>query len=132
MNTPIIEIKHGSNKNFGLVFTGVFLLVAFFPLFGGDSIRWWSVALAAFILGVTFIKPNWLTRPNRYWFKFGMLLGAFVSPIVMGVVFLLTIVPTGLVFRLLGKDPLRLKIDPQAESYWLKREVPPHSMKNQF
>ncbi len=132
MDTAIIEVKRGSNRNFGLVFSGVFLLVALFPLLGGGNIRWWSAAIALLLLAITLLKPDWLTKPNLYWFKFGMFLGAFIAPIVMGLVFLLTILPMGLVFRALGKDPLRLKIDKQAKSYWLKRETPPHSMKNQF
>ena len=132
MDTAIIEVKRGSNRNFGLVFSAVFLLVALFPLLGGGHIRWWSAIIALIILVITLLKPDWLTKPNLYWFKFGMFLGAFVAPIVMGLVFLLTILPMGLIFRAMRKDPLRLKLDKQATSYWLKRETPPHPMKNQF
>jgi Saxitoxin biosynthesis operon protein SxtJ len=58
-----------------------------------------------------------------------------VNPIVLGLIFLTTIVPIGLIMRACGHDPLRLKRDPQASTYWVKREPPgpaPETMINQF
>jgi hypothetical protein len=69
---------------------------------------------------------------NRLWFRFGLLLGKIVTPIVMLLVFVLTVVPTGIVMRLLGKDPLRRKFDKSASSYWVSRDAPPGPMRNQF
>ena len=56
-------------------------------------------------------------------------------PVVMLVVFVATVVPIGLILRFLGKDPLRLKLDPTATTYWIDREPPgpaPGTMKNQY
>ena len=67
--------------------------------------------------------------------KFGELLHRIVSPIALGIVFYLAVLPTGLLLRLFGKDPLRLKIDRGAASYWIKREPPgptAESLNNQF
>jgi hypothetical protein len=69
------------------------------------------------------------------WHRLGLLLFAVVSPIVMGVVFYTTVVPIGLLMRLVGKDPLRLKFDRAARSYWIERDPPGPAgaqMKKQF
>ena len=53
----------------------------------------------------------------------------------MGLLFYLVVTPTGLVMRMLGKDLLRLRFDPQAKSYWIERRPPgpaPETMKDQF
>jgi hypothetical protein len=53
----------------------------------------------------------------------------------MGVVFYTTVVPIGLLMRRFGKDPLRLKFDREARSYWIERDPPGPAgaqMKNQF
>jgi hypothetical protein len=72
---------------------------------------------------------------NRVWLRLGLVLYKVVSPIAMGLVFVTTVVPIGLVMRALGKDPLRLRRDSHAASYWIQRDPPgpaPDTMKNQF
>jgi len=84
---------------------------------------------------VALVKPALLSGLNRLWMKLGLLLGKVVSPIALGILFYAVITPIGLIIRLTGKDPLRLKFDPDAESYWIPREPPgppPGSMNNQF
>ena len=64
-------------------------------------------------------------RPlNRLWLRFGLLLAAVVSPIVLALLFYLTIAPIGFMMRLAGKDPMRSRRDPNATSYWIRREPP--------
>ena len=85
------------------------------------------------MLAVAFAAPKILAAPNRLWFKFGMWLGGIVAPIVMGVIYLLFITPYGFFLRLVGKRFLELKFDPDAKSYWVRREPDPEaSMRNQF
>ena len=50
----------------------------------------------------------------------------------MALVYIVTVVPTGLIMRLLGKDLLKQKLDKEAKSYWIERKDPIGSMKNQF
>jgi hypothetical protein len=118
-----------------LVFAVVFLVIAGIPLFHGEAIRWWSVGVAGVFALVALVKPALLAGLNRLWMKLGILLGKVVSPIALGILFYVVITPIGVAIRLTGKDPLRLKFDPDAESYWIPREPPgppPGSMKNQF
>jgi hypothetical protein len=55
---------------------------------------------------------------------FGLLLGRIISPIMLFLVYLIAVVPTGLIMRLAGKDPLHRRLDRDAKSYWVHR-VPP-------
>jgi len=129
------HVEGSSDRSFGLVFAGVFLVLAGMPLFHGETIRWWSAGVAAVFALVALAKPTLLSGLNRLWMKLGILLGKVVSPIALGILFYIVITPIGAMIRLGGKDPLRLKFDPDAESYWIPREPPgppPGSMNNQF
>ena len=129
------QIEGSSDRSFGLVFAGVFLIVACWPLFYWESPRWWALGIALAFAVVAFWKPALLARLNRLWTKFGLLLGKIVSPIALGILFYGIIAPIGVVVRLSGKDPLRLRLDASADSYWIPREPPgppPDSMTNQF
>ncbi|MEK7246313.1 MAG: SxtJ family membrane protein [Pseudomonadota bacterium] len=129
------DVKAGSERAFGAVFAVVFLLVALWPLLDGASPRLWALALAALFLAAAVLAPALLAPLNRIWFRFGLLLHRIVSPLAMALLFYLTVTPTALVMRLAGKDPLRLKFDRAAKSYWIERAPPgpaPETMRNQF
>ena len=93
------NIKIGSNRSFGIVFFVVFLLIAIYPSLSGESVRLWSLAIATifFILGV--INSSLLSPLNKIWFKFGLLLGKFISPLVMGLIFFLVVTPIALFMK---------------------------------
>lgn len=129
------RVEQSSDRSFGLVFAGVFVLVAGWPLFHGEALRWWALAVAAVFSLLALLKPALLADLNRLWIRLGVLLGRIVSPVALGVVFYVALTPIGLLMRLTGGDPLRLKRDPGAASYWIPREPPgppPDSMTNQF
>jgi len=123
------EVKGSSDRFFGLIFFFVFLLITFWPLLGGRPLRPIALGISMAFLAVSLIRPALLGPLNRLWLKFGALLHSITSPIILGVMFYLLIMPIGLFMRLLGKDLLRLKTDPQAPSYWIQR-VPPGPEKN--
>ncbi|MCA0871492.1 SxtJ family membrane protein [Seohaeicola saemankumensis] len=125
----------GSDKSFGYVFSAVFAIIALFPLWGGGAPRWWALAIAAVFGVVAVVKPDLLKPLNRLWFKFGMLLSLIVSPIVMAILFFITVTPIGLILQVVRKDPLNQKFDPDADSYWIdvtKQDTAKSSMRNQF
>ena len=125
------EVKISSNKNFGLVFFVVFLVVALFPIFNDENIRIWSLIISFIFLVLGLINSKILTPLNKIWFKFGILLGKIVSPAVMGVIFFLVVTPIGFLMKILGKDLLNLKFN-NNKSYWIKKTEPKSKMKNQF
>ena len=131
-STGHIPTEQSSPKSFGIVFSIVFLIVALYPLANSEDLRIWALIVSAIFLLLAFVAPNVLSLPNKFWFKFGILLGSIIAPIVMALVYFLTVLPMGLVMRLLGKDLLRQKLDKNAKSYWIDRTEPVGSMKNQF
>ena len=125
------EIKIGSNKSFGIVFFIVFLLVAIYPLINNSEIRIWSLITAVIFLILGLTNSKVLTPLNKLWFKFGLLLGKVISPLIMGIIFFLVVTPTALIMRIIGKDLLNLKFN-NKKSYWIEKTGPKSKMKNQF
>jgi len=129
------EIKLGSDRGFGVTFSVVFGVVGALGIWRGFGIPMVWFGAAAAILIVAFARPTLLHPLNKIWHRFGLLLGRFTTPIVMGFIFFVAVMPTGFVMRILGKDTLGLKIDANADSYWIPRDPPgpdPQSMKQQF
>ena len=129
------HFEGSSDRSFGFVISGAFLVIATLPLLHGESPRWWASGVAVVFALVAAMKPVLLSGLNRLWGKLGVLLSKVVSPIVLAVLFYSVLTPVGALMRLTGKDPLRLKHDSGAKSYWIPREPPgppPDSMTNQF
>ena len=125
------DIKIGSNKSFGIVFSIVFLLIAIYPLINSEGLTVWSLIIAIIFLFLGLINSKILTPLNKLWFKFGILLGRIVSPIIMGIIFFLVVTPIALIMRIIGKDLLNLKFNKE-KSYWIEKNGPKSKMKNQF
>ena len=125
------EIKISSNRSFGIVFFIVFLLIALYPLLKGSDLRIWSLVISFVFLVLGLINSKILTSLNRLWFKFGLLLGRFISPLIMGIIFFVVVTPIGIMMRLLKKDLLNLKYN-KKETYWIDKSGPKSKMKNQF
>ena len=125
------EIKISSNRSFGIVFFIVFLLIALYPLLKGNDLRIWSLFISFVFLVLGLINSKILTPLNRLWFKFGLLLGRFISPLIMGIIFFVVVTPIGIMMRLLKKDLLNLKYNKKG-TYWIDKSGPKSKMKNQF
>ena len=125
------DIKVGSNKSFGIVFFVVFLLISLYPLLNNEDIRIWSLVISFIFLILGILNSKILSPLNKLWFKFGILLGNIIAPIVMGIVFFLVVTPTGLIMRFFRKDILKLKKN-SSDTYWINKDNTNSSMKNQF
>ena len=125
------DIKIGSNRSFGTVFFVVFLLIGLWPVLNGNEPRIWSIVISLifFILGI--LNSKILTPFNKAWFRFGIFLGNFISPIIMGIVFFLVVTPTGLIMKLFRKDLINLRKN-NSSTYWIEKKDIKSSMKNQF
>lgn len=124
-------IKIGSNKNFGIVFFFVFLIIGLWPILKGNDIRYWSIFISIVLLILGLLNSRFLSPLNKIWFKFGIFLGSVISPIIMGIIFFVIVTPTGLIMRLLKKDLLKKKFTNQ-KSYWIEKDNSQNNMKNQF
>ena len=127
-----MNIKNKStNRSFGIVFCIVFLIISFWSFFDTAEIRYWSliIAIIFFILGL--LNSKILTPLNLIWFKFGIFLGKFISPIAMAIIFFIVITPISLLLKLFNKYVLNLKNN-KDKTYWIKKNGPKSKMKNQF
>lgn len=128
-------VTGSSNRAFGLTFALVFAFVGLWPLVRGRPVRGWAVIVAAIFLLAALAIPLVLSPLKRLWLKFGLLLHACMSPVIMGLVSYSTVTPMGIVGRMLGWDPLRLRFESDALTYWIERDPPgptPDTMPRQF
>ena len=128
--TSPVEI--GSEKNFGIVFGVVFIIIGILPLWGGGPVRAWAFIIAFFFFLLAYFFPKILKVPNRIWFKLGMFLGDIIAPVMMALIYFVAVVPTGIYARFAGKDILGKRRDQSTSTYWINRDDPAGTMKNQF
>ena len=124
-------INKTTNKNFGIVFFVFFLILSIYPVLNNKIINFWFLSISFIFLILGLLNSNLLSPLNRTWFKFGIYLGKFVSPIVMGAVFFFVVTPISLIMKIFNKDILSLKKNTK-ETYWIKKNGPISKMKNQF
>ena len=124
-------VKKSSDKSFGILFCIVFLIISFWPIYNGETLRIWSLPISLIFLILALLNSNLLTPLNSIWIKFGELLGRIVAPIIMAIIYFIIITPIGLFMRLIGKDLLKLKFS-KNKSYWIKRDKNIGPMNRQF
>jgi hypothetical protein len=135
MNNEKNQPKPLDNRVFGLIFSGIFCLIGLFPLLFGEEVRQWAIVGAMAWAFPALLFPSILAPLNRFWALFGQFMHQIINPILMGIVFFLTVLPTALMLKLLGKDPMRRKMDENTDSYWISREqdsLSKESFDNQF
>ena len=125
------KIKIGTNRNFGIVFGIFFLIISLWPIKNGSELNLFFLLFSIIFFFLGLANSNLLTPLNKLWFKFGLFLGKFVSPFVMGLIFFLVVTPTGLILKIFRKDVLRLKKNNE-KSYWIEKNELKSKMKNQF
>ena len=125
------DIKISSNRSFGVVFFIVFLLIALYPVINKEEIRVWSLIVSLIFLVLGLLNSKILNPLNQIWFKFGVLLGRIISPLIMVIIFFFVVTPIGLIMRTLGKDILNLRYNTK-KTYWIEKTGPKSKMKNQF
>ena len=123
--------KLPTNRNFGIVFFIVFLLIGLWPILNNENLRFWSLLISIIFLILGIFNSKLLTPLNKVWMKFGLILGTIISPIIMGIIFFLVVTPTGILLRFFGKDILKLKKN-KSESYWTIKDNKNNDMRNQF
>ena len=123
--------KISSNRSFGILFSTLFAIIAFWPIINGNPLRLWSIPISVIFLVLGLLNSKLLNPLNIVWVKFGELLGRIIAPIVMAIIYFIIVTPIGLFMRLIGKDLLNIKFS-KSNTYWIKREKKVGSMKKQF
>ena len=125
------NVKTGSDRSFGILFTIIFLIIGLWPLLNNENIKFLPLIISVIFLLLTVIKSKILTPLNKVWLKFGLILGKFFTPIVLCLIFFITVLPTGIIMRITGKDILSLKKN-KLKTYWINKVKPQSTMKDQF
>lgn len=98
-------------REFGfLLGFGFPLIIGFLiPLISGHGFRYWTLCLGIIFLFFAIIKPNFLNRPYKMWMKLGHILGWLNSRLILGLIFILVLLPISFFMRIFGYDPLKRK-----------------------
>ena len=131
-NKSYTEIKRSSERNFGVVFAVFFAIIGFYLIIKQSDLYIWFFVISGIFIFLSFLFPKILKLPNKLWFKLGLFLGSIIAPIIMGLIYFLTVVPIGLILKILKKDILSQEIKKSKKSYWIERKEPVRSMKDQF
>lgn len=124
------ELPLPPDRSTGLVFTAIALIVAYFWR-NDQTVLVPALSIAAVLGIVSLVAPSVLRPLNIVWMKFALLLSKVMNPIVMFLLFLIAIVPAGLLMQI-GYDPLR-KRRGESHTYWKERKkIEGSSMTNQF
>lgn len=135
---PIIRnetVEPGSDRSFGLIVGGVLLAIGAYQWIVGSMLFPWFTAIGGALAVLGLATPAVLHPANVAWTRLGLLLGRIVTPVVMFLIYIASVVPVGLALRLFGKDLLRLRSQADSPSYWIQRDPPgppPESLKDQF
>jgi hypothetical protein len=133
------KVKTGSNRSFGFTVGGILLAIALVRwVFGEAGLSWLTLAFGTagillVVLGL--VSPSLLAPLNRVLTKLGFLLSKVMNPVILFLIFVVAFVPVGWLMRVLGNDPMRMKRDSTATTYWIDRVPPgpaPDTMINQF
>jgi hypothetical protein len=121
-----------SDRSFGWMIGAALLIIGLLPLWRAGTVRLWALVSAGTVLGIGMGAPHLLCRAKKAWLFFGSLLGAVVSPIVLGVLYFGIVTPLAYLLRRCGRDALRLRWKPHSTTYWQDRKDPPSNMRLQF
>ena len=124
--------KISSNRSFGILFFIVFFITSLWPLISRGDIIYWALIASLIFLVLGVLNSKFLTPLNKLWIKFGIFLGAIVSPIVMGIIYFIVLTPIGALMRFLGKDLLKINKSKSLTTYWINRDKQKNTMKKQF
>ena len=115
----IPELDRKGLREFGLVTGGIVagLFGLFFPWLLEVQIPLWPWAVAGILAAWALLAPNSLRPLYRLWMRLGLLLSRITTPIILGVVFLVVILPVALVMKVAGRDPMARKFDDKAKTY---------------
>ena len=127
-----VKIKISSEKSFGIIFSIFFFILSIYPVFIQKNFNYIFFIISIILIPVSYFYSSLLKYPNFLWFKFGEFIGRVISPLVMLLIYLIVFFPIGLLYKLLNKDLLGLKIDKNKNSYWSDKKYFKSSMRNQF
>jgi hypothetical protein len=121
------------NRSFGLIAGLIFFGLTFYQTLHGHSLNPWLLT-AGILFGFAGLFLPFLINPVRIGLEYiGRWMGIVNTYILLTLIYIVLFIPLSLIFRITGKDDLKLKRNKPAESYWIETQSQDESsMKNQF
>tara|TARA_B100000287_G_C20646528_1_gene785337 strand:+ start:1165 stop:1551 length:387 start_codon:yes stop_codon:yes gene_type:complete len=119
-------------KNFGYTFAFLSLILAIYFFFFIDQLYLIFLIISILLFLVAKKIPLMLKYPGFIWEQFGLFLGKIITPIILTIVYIITIIPINIVLRLFRVDILNMKIENKKKSYWLKNNKKIINFKDQY
>ncbi len=118
-----IKSDAGELRKFAIVMTVALALLGAILLWREKGYYYWFFIVAGVFLVCGFIKPIFLKPAQKLWMGFAVIMGWFMSRVILGVLFYVLFTLTNLIARLFGKRFLELSINSEAGSYWIVKET---------
>jgi predicted membrane protein len=128
----MINKNNSSNKNFGIIFSIIFIVIGIYPLLFEKNVRLWPLIIANILIFVSFFFPRILAPFNKVWHLFGLIISKFMGPFTMGLVYWSTIFSTSVLVKIFKKNYLNLKSDLDLKTYWINVSAKKTNIKDQF
>ena len=125
------DFLNDQNRQFGLLLTVVLLGIFLYKAFFLDIISIFLLLTSLILIVFTIFFPKVYYIPSKLWIRFGYLLGSLVTPLILTLVYVFTIIPINLLLRVLNYDILKLKKTNKL-SYWIIRNQKSTNFKDQF
>ncbi len=128
------EVTKGTLRQFGLMVGGMFLLISLWPfVWRQEPVRIWALVPGSVLAVAGLMMPGVLTQVYQGWMWVGHVMGWVNTRIILGVLFYGIVTPMGMVMKLTGRDPMRRRFEPDAQTYRVIRQPRPAShLKNMF
>ena len=119
-------------KNFGYTFSVIFFLIFLYNFYLSKGFSNYFLALSVILFILTYVRPDLLKFCSDIWEKFGLFLGKIFSPVILTLIYLLTIIPINLIVRILRIDLINKDVSNKVETYWINRKDSKVNFKDQF
>jgi hypothetical protein len=118
----LIKTNKKELQKFGLTFSIILGIIGGFLLYKGNTNTYWFLSAGALFLFLGMFLPQSLKLIYKIWMGLALIIGWFMSRLILSALFYMIVTPIGLCMRLVGKDFLNQKFDKSAETYWIKRD----------
>ncbi|MBL7155970.1 MAG: hypothetical protein ISS90_02390 [Candidatus Omnitrophica bacterium] len=125
-----IKSTKKEHREFGLTIGIILVILGLVALWRGKGLCPYFFVSGAFFIFFALALPGFLKPFQKTWMTFSVVIGFFVSRLILSVLFFAVLTPIGIISRIFGKDILDERIDKTRESYWKEREAEPKDRKS--
>lgn len=130
-----IESGRRQLRQFGITMAAAFIILAVLSYLKAGRTYYNLAALAVISLFLGLFLPPLLKPLQKIWMDFAIVMGWFMSRLILILIFYAVVTPTGVILKLMGKDTLRHKPSDSPDTYWVSRsdnEPSLRSYENQY